>query len=71
MKILLGLKPIIHEKKWNGLNLHVFHTTGLESAGIGVFKAVLDIIKEYQGLIIVTPRILNPKEYFLNAQEWY
>ena len=71
LRILLGWKPKLKERSWNGLNLNVFHTTGLESAGIGAYKAILDIIKKYQGEILVTPRILIPSGDYKKCQVWF
>ena len=71
MKILLDLGSPIAKKSWSGLNLHLFHTTGLESAEIGAYRAVLDLLGKYQGELIVTPRILIPSGYYKKGEPWY
>ncbi len=71
MRILLDYIPIIKNRNWPGLSLQLYHTTGLESAEIGVYRAILDLLKKYQGELIVTPRILIPSGYYKKADPWY
>lgn len=71
LKILLGWKPELKRKVWKGLCLNIFHTSGLESAGVGAYRAVLEILKKYQGEIIVTPRILVYDGQYKKCEEWF
>lgn len=70
LKILLGWKPDLKEQRWHGLNLHVFHTTGLESAGIGAYLAIIELLQKYRGRMIVTPRIIFDGHY-QEGKEWF
>ena len=71
LKVLLGWKPELKQRRWEGLHLNVFHTTGLESAGIGTYRAVLDILTKYRGEVIVTPRILMPSGDYKQGEKWF
>ena len=67
---LLMRKPELQERKWNGLEMHIFHATRLEPAGIGVYRAVFEMLKKYREQLIVVPKILY-KENYKAAEEWY
>lgn len=71
LKILLGWKPDLKKQRWQGLNLHVFHTTALESAGIGAYLAIVELLQKYRGKMIVMPRILVPGDHYREGKEWY
>ena len=71
LRVLLGCKPELGQHRWQGLNLHIFHTTGLESAGIGAYRAMIEILKKYQGEIVVTPRILVSNVSFKEGEKWF
>lgn len=71
LKILLGWKPELKQKIWKGLYLNIFHTSGLESAGVGAYRAVLDILKKYQGEVIIAPKILVPDGQYKKCEEWF
>jgi hypothetical protein len=71
LEILLGWKPELKQRRWQGLNLHVFHTTGLESAGIGTYRAITEILRRYRGEIMVTPRILIPNGDYKQGEKWF
>ncbi len=71
LKILLGWKPELRKQSWQGLNLQVFHTTGLESAGIGTYLAIVELLQKYRGKMIVTPRILTSDDHYQEGKEWF
>lgn len=71
LKILLGWKPDLKKQRWQGMNLHVFHTTGLESAGIGAYLAIVELLQKYRGKMIVTPRILTSDDHYQEVKEWF
>jgi hypothetical protein len=69
LAVLIGCRPELKTVTFGGLDLEVFHTTGLESAGIGTYLAVLDILNKYRGQLIVTPRIIVPSGEFKRGEE--
>lgn len=71
LKILLGWKPDLKKQRWQGLNLHVFHTTALESAGIGAYLAIVELLQKYRGKMIITPRILISDDHYREGKEWF
>lgn len=71
LRVLLGYRTELHERHWRGLHLELFHTTGLESAAIGTYRAILAILQKHQGDILVTPRILTPEGSFKEAERWF
>ncbi|PKP61368.1 hypothetical protein CVT91_03365 [Candidatus Atribacteria bacterium HGW-Atribacteria-1] len=71
LKILLGWKPDFKKQSWQGINLHVFHTTGLEAAGIGAYLAIVELLQKYRGKMIVTPRILISDDHYKEGKEWF
>lgn len=82
LKSLLTRNAILKERDFNVLWVHIFHTTALEPAAVGVYRAVLEMIKKYRGQLIVVPRILRPsakdKPYhatedydYGSADEWF
>lgn len=70
LRVLLGCKPQLGQRRWQGLNLHLFHTTGLESAGFGTYRAIIEILKKYRGAIVVTPRIFSSGS-FKEGEKWF
>lgn len=52
-------RPEVKQDEWEGLELHVFHTTGLIPAVIGAYRAIVDLLAKYRGSFIVIPRILG------------
>jgi hypothetical protein len=71
LRILLVLKPELSEKKWQGLDLNIFQSTGLESATVGTYRAVIGLINKYRGELVVTPRILIRNHSFKAVERWY
>lgn len=71
LRILLGWKPELKQRRWIGLHLNIFRTTGLESASIGTYRAILDILKKYQGEVIVTPRTMIPNGQYKQCEDWF
>ncbi|MDP2629777.1 MAG: SMI1/KNR4 family protein [Candidatus Harrisonbacteria bacterium] len=69
--ILLGYRPELKTRSVKGMDLHIFHTTGLESAGIGTYLAILQLLNKYRGQVIVTPRILIPNGEFQEGEKWF
>lgn len=71
LKILLGWKPDLKKHRWQGLSLQMFHTTGLESPGIGAYLAIVELLQKYRGKMIVTPRILIADGHYQEGEEWF
>jgi hypothetical protein len=71
LEILLGWKPELKEHPWQGLNLHIFHASGLEPAGIGTYRAVIDLLTKYRSKIVVVPRILIPSGQYKQGEPWF
>ncbi len=71
LKILVGWKPDLKKQHWQGLNLHIFHTTGFEPAGIGVYLAIVELLQKYRGEMIVMPRILISDDHYKECKEWF
>jgi hypothetical protein len=82
LKALLLRRPELAKGKWAGLNLHVFHTTGLAPATIGTYRAVVNALAKHRGRLIVVPRILSSRfarqpqgepdaADYLEAEPWY
>ena len=71
LRVLLGWKQELKQHRWLGLHLNVFHTTGLESAGIGTYRAIIDILKKYRGEVIITPRIMIPNGQYKQGRDWF
>ncbi|RKX43796.1 MAG: hypothetical protein DRP27_07735 [Thermotogae bacterium] len=75
-KVSIGLKALImrkHEltsKKWNGLELHIFQSTGLEPACVGAYRAIVKLLEKYRNKLMVVPTI-KFKEGYLKAEKWY
>ncbi|RLF88004.1 hypothetical protein DRN43_06700 [Thermococci archaeon] len=70
LRAFLMMKPELLEEEWDGLEMHIYHATGLEPAGVGAYRAVLEMLKRYRGQLIVVPRIFSRGEY-RPAEEWY
>lgn len=71
LRVLSGCKAELVQSRCNGLNLNLFHTTGFESAGIGAYRALLEILKKYRGEIIITPHILGSRGRFKEVETWF
>jgi len=48
------------EDKKQGLRVHLFQSSGLEPSVVGAYRAVLELLKKYQGKLVVVPRIYRP-----------
>jgi len=71
LRVLLGWKQELKQHRWLGLHLNVFHTTALESDGIGTYRAIIDILKKYRGEVIITPRIMIPNGQYKQGRDWF
>jgi len=71
LQILLGSRPELRAKRWNGLKLNLFHSSGFESGGIGAYRAVLDLIANYQGSLVVVPHIISLGGKYKPCQAWF
>ena len=71
LRILLGWKPELKQQQWEGLHLNIFHTTGLEPAGIGTYRAILDILKKYRGKVVITPQVIVPGNRYKQCEDWF
>jgi len=70
LNTLLTRRAELRNEKWDGLEMPIYHATGLEPAGIGAYRAVLEMLKKYRGQLIVIPQIYF-KGIFRPAEEWY
>jgi hypothetical protein len=61
LQLLLMNHPELQQQVWTGLEVHLFHTTGLLPATIGTYRGVLELLSRYKGKLIVVPRILRGK----------
>jgi hypothetical protein len=76
-KIFLYLwkKYNLAKKKTEALKLYLHQGTGLEPAVVGSYRAVVEILKQYRGQLIVVPQIsVRNKETlefnYTPAKEW-
>ena len=51
----------IREKRHSGLKLHIFQT-GLEPAVVGMYRAVVEFLRQRRGELIVVPRLISDRE---------
>jgi hypothetical protein len=70
LKTLMTLRPELKEKKWDGLKLHIYYSTGLEPAVVGVSRAIIELLKKYRGQLLVIPWIYK-RGFYRQAKEWY
>jgi hypothetical protein len=70
LKALLMVKPNIDSRSWRGLKLYVYHSTGLEPAIVGVYRAIIELLRQYRGRLVVIPKILKRGAY-VESEEWY
>jgi hypothetical protein len=70
LKALLMVKPEIDSRDWRGLKLYVYHSTGLEPAIVGVYRAIIELLRQYRGRLVVVPKILKRGAY-VESEEWY
>jgi hypothetical protein len=62
-KIFLYLwkKLGLAEKQSEGVELHLYLATGLEPATVGAFRAIVEILKQRRGQLVVVPRLFTGK----------
>jgi len=86
-RALLIRKPEMKNEYWDGLELDIYLSTGLTTAAVGAFRAVIELLRKYRGQLIVKPRIISARlrkntiekeglggirnNYYGEASEWY
>jgi len=70
LKALSMVRPEISSGSWRGLKLYIYHSTGLEPAIAGAYRAVVELLKQYRGRLIVVPKIFKRGTY-METEEWY
>jgi hypothetical protein len=75
-KISLGLRALLirekrlRDEQWEGLELHVFQSTGLEPACVGAYRAMVELLRKYRTQLVVVPVIIREKGW-REAEAWY
>lgn len=77
-RLSLGLRAFLmrgyklKQEKWEGLQLYLFHSTGLRPAVVGACRALIRLLKneDYRGQLIIIPKIKSGRGYY-EADKWY
>lgn len=70
LQVLLGSRSELRARRWNGLKLNLFDSSGFEPGGIGAYRAVLDLVASYQGSFVVVPHIFSLGGKYKACQPW-
>jgi len=70
LRALLIRKNKLRDTQWEGLELHIFQSTGLEPACVGAYRAIIELLKKYRGQLVAVP-VLKFSDGYREVEKWY
>jgi len=69
LRAFIWRHPEVEAQRGSALRVQLFHSTELEAASLGAYRAVLSLLIKYRGSLAVVPRILAPGATHLASTE--